>query len=227
MKSRRTADFLGGLASGALAALVVGLVALFGPQLMDHSLASNLDADAALTWLHDNLGMSVLPFSATLLMFTYSLRHLEKQLASGSPAHKVAQADQLTDIWIGLFFGIGVLWTAIGMRSALLYALGDGVDAVADGGAAGLLDRLVRGGILTALTTTIVGGAGGYLLRLYKTVRMGDRLKHFYSDLDQHRSQRVETLLGEIRDRIPGDHPGGEAWAEPGQAETGRAEPCR
>jgi hypothetical protein len=132
----------------------------------------------------------------------WSLHSLQQRLQDGSPLHKVAQADQLTDIWVGLFFGIGVLWTAIGMRSALLYALGDGVAAMTGGGAADLLDRLVRGGILTALTTTIVGGAGGYLLRLYKTIKVGDRLKRFYGELDQHRSERVETLLQQIKERL-------------------------
>ena len=36
----------------------------------------------------------------------------------------MVQLDHLTDIWTTLFFGTGVIWTAIGMRSALIFALG-------------------------------------------------------------------------------------------------------
>jgi hypothetical protein len=149
--------------------------------------------DQAWRWISENLGYSLVPFALTLVLFQWSLSRLKQHLRRGSPLHQVAQADTLSDIWIGLFFGIGVLWTAIGMRSALLFALGDGVEAVSGAGASGLLERLVRGGILTALSTTIVGGAGGYLLRLYKALFLGARLKRHYAEHEQQ-------LLLEIRD---------------------------
>ncbi len=154
-------------------------------------------------WVLTNLGGSVVAFGLDLALFLASLGLLRRRLAQGAPPAAVAQADQLSELWISLFFGIGVLWTAIGMRAALLQALGSGAAAVEAEGAAGILDRLVQGGILTALTTTIVGGAGGYLLRVYKTVRVGGALRDYYAALDAQQGQRVERLLRDIRERLP------------------------
>jgi len=198
MTSSPPGEFLRGLAAGILAGLAVLLIVIYLPQIS----ADSTFRDDAIQWISANLGLSIFPFALTLLLFRLSLYSLERRLKQAAPLHRIAQADQLTDIWIGLFFGIGVLWTAIGMRSALLFALGDSVDALSNAGAAGLLERLVRGGILTALTTTIVGGAGGYLLRLYKTLRVGGRLKRYYVERERMRELRVEELLREIRDGI-------------------------
>ena len=68
---------------------------------------------------------------------------------------------------------LALFWTAIGMRSALVYALGDPETTAADG-AFNLLRNLVDGGILIALSTTIFGGVGGYLMRVSKTVFVGN-----------------------------------------------------
>jgi hypothetical protein len=199
--------FFSGMALGVACGLVALVAALRLPGIAAQpaawqDLGRNIGVDGVLDWIGGNLGLSLLPFSLTLVLFLISLGRLKRRLHDGSPPHGVAQADQLTDVWIGLFFGIGVLWTAIGMRSALLYALGNGVEAIAGSSPAGLLERLVHGGILTALTTTIVGGAGGYLLRLYKTVHVGGALKQFYGEVEQKRITQVETLLQEIRDRL-------------------------
>jgi hypothetical protein len=57
----------------------------------------------------------------------------------------------------------------------LLHAL----DGIEDGrnsvslSAWGILDRLVNGGLLLALSTTVFGGACGYLLRLLKIILLG------------------------------------------------------
>ena len=62
-----------------------------------------------------------------------------------------------------LFFGIGVIWTAIGMRSALIVGLSDLDSAMAAQlGSFEILRRLIQGGILLALSTTIFGAVGGY-----------------------------------------------------------------
>ncbi|MDX2456648.1 MAG: hypothetical protein QNL87_03990, partial [Gammaproteobacteria bacterium] len=89
----------------------------------------------------------------------------------------------------------------IGMRSALLFALGD-TDVAAEAGAAAVLQRLVEGGILTALTTTIVGGVGGYMMRVTKSSLLGTRLSRYYEEQDQHHAHRVEALLCDIRESI-------------------------
>jgi len=204
--ARAVLNFAKGLAAGMGFGLLLSAAAFYLPPV---SLPQGGSAEAW-SWLRDNLGLSVLPFGLALLLFLHSLRQLQRCLEQGGPPERVAQLDQLSDIWSGLFFGIGVLWTAIGMRSALLYGLGDGAAALADQGPAGLLDRLFHGGLLTALTTTIVGGFGGYLLRLYKALQVGSGLKRYYGELERDRRQRVEGLLQEIRDRLPrlqGDEP--------------------
>lgn len=88
-----------------------------------------------------------------------------------------------------LFFGTGVIWTAIGMRGALLFALGD-VDATIQQGAFAVLKRMVDGGILLALSTTIFGGIGGYLMRVCKSILLGAALQEQYD-----RAARVDTSI--------------------------------
>jgi hypothetical protein len=97
------------------------------------------------------------------------------------------QLDHLTDIWTTLFFGTGVIWTAIGMRSALIFALGD-PEATVQQGAFAILERMVDGGILLALSTTIFGGIGGYAMRVYKAMTLGTLLQRHYD-----RAARVDT----------------------------------
>jgi hypothetical protein len=152
-------------------------------------------------WTRRNLGLSVLPFAITLGLYVHSLRTLARRLDDSAPQNEIGQLEHLTDIWTSLFFGIGVIWTAIGMRSALLFALGDPV-AAAQSGAFAILTRLVDGGILTALTTTIVGGVGGYLMRVIKSSYLGTRLSCYYEEQDQRHAARVEHLLREIRESI-------------------------
>lgn len=87
------------------------------------------------------------------------------------------------------------------MRSALLYAIGE-PESAAQAGAFTILTRLVDGGILTALTTTIVGGIGGYLMRVIKSSSLGNRLNHYYERLEQRHADRVELLLSDIKDSL-------------------------
>jgi hypothetical protein len=65
-----------------------------------------------------------------------------------------------------------------------------------------VLQRLVEGGILTALTTTIVGGVGGYVMRVIKSSLLGTRLSKFYEAKEQHHASRVEALLCDIRESV-------------------------
>ena len=102
-----------------------------------------------------------------------------------------------------------MIWTAIGMRSALIFALGEPDSAVQDGAFA-VLQRLVDGGILLALSTTIFGGIGGYLMRVYKSIALGARLQQRYDaaarvDTVSMRDalQRIESRL--VRRRSSGD----------------------
>ena len=148
-------------------------------------------------WVSRNLGYSVWPFAAVLAAFGLNLNKLGKQLDMHPDLKDVVALDQLSDVWIHLFVGIGVIWTAIGMRSALQTALGDPGAALVDS-AGSVLQKLVDGGILLALTTTIVGGVGGYLMRLVKTVTVGPHLQAFYDA-----SQRIElTEIEQVTKRI-------------------------
>jgi hypothetical protein len=131
----------------------------------------------------------------------HSLRLLQQGLHDQRPADEISQLEHLNDVWTSLFFGIGVIWTAIGMRSALLYALGD-PDIASQAGAYAVLQRLVEGGILTALTTTIVGGIGGYMMRVVKSSLLGTRLSRYYEEQEQHHAGRVEALLSDICESI-------------------------
>ena len=106
----------------------------------------------------------------------------------------------MLEVWISLFFGIGVIWTAIGMRGALIYALGDVTHAA--GSAIQVLARMVDGGMLTALSTTILGGAGGYLMRLGKSLSLGMKLSNYYSSHDRQQRQQIEALLKDIKHSI-------------------------
>ena len=140
-----------------------------------------------LDWAYMNLGSSIPVFAVLLLAFFVTLGKLRALLQTDGRIDRIVQLDQLTDIWTTLFFGTGVIWTAIGMRSALIFALGD-PDATIRQGAFAILERMVEGGILLALSTTIFGGIGGYLMRVYKAVALGTRLQARYD-----REARADT----------------------------------
>jgi hypothetical protein len=191
---------------GVALSLLTGLLGLYLLVTLDIvtvSLVDNPGFQALGEWARRNLGLSVLPFAVTLGLYLHSLGTLARKLDQGAPQNEVGQLEHLTDVWTSLFFGIGVIWTAIGMRSALLYAIGDPAVA-AEAGAFAVLTRLVDGGILTALTTTIVGGIGGYLMRVIKSSYLGNRLSHYYEQQEQRQAARVEGLLSDINRSLGG-----------------------
>lgn len=204
MKVRNSRGFLSGMLLGVVLSLLTGLIGVYLLMVLDIISVSMIDTpglQAVSEWTRRNLGLSVLPFGITLALYVHSLRTLARRLDDNSPQNEVGQLEHLTDVWTSLFFGIGVIWTAIGMRSALLYAIGDPAVA-AESGAFAILTRLVDGGILTALTTTIVGGVGGYLMRVIKSSYLGTKLSRYYEQLEQRQAARVEHLLRDIRESI-------------------------
>ena len=159
MQERNGRGFLSGMLLGVVVSLLTGLIGVYLLIVLDIVSVSVVDTpgvQALGEWTRRNLGLSVLPFAITLGLYLHSLRALARRLDDSSPQNEIGQLEHLTDVWTSLFFGIGVIWTAIGMRSALLYALGDPAMA-AESESFAILTRLVDGGILTALTTTIVG----------------------------------------------------------------------
>jgi len=190
MRDSQGRKFLQGLTAGAVGSLVGGgalLYVLTRTHIVTFSDERTPDLSRWLEWAYVNLGSSIPVFAFLLLAFFFSLKRLRLHLDNERPVNEVVQLDHLTDIWTTLFFGTGVIWTAIGMRSALIFALGD-PDTSIQQGAFAMLERMVDGGILLALSTTIFGGIGGYMMRVYKAVTLGALLQRHYD-----RAARVDT----------------------------------
>ena len=199
--------FSAGFVTGAVGVLVVGAAILYMLNMSEVVTISVLNIPSVqrvLGWTYQNLRLSVIPFSLTFLCFVGSLLRLNRYLADPAvPVEKITQTEQLVDIWINLFFGIGVIWTAIGMRGALLDGIGDlNSQTAAQLGAFSILQRLVDGGILLALSTTIFGAIGGYLLRLIKSLTVGSRIKAYYNRLAEQQAESVNTILTSIDNRL-------------------------
>lgn len=177
----------GGFLSGMACGVVAGCAVLALPVLwlgtrdtlvMYGGLAPHLH----LWWdsVRLNLQGAVVPFAAIGLCYWLQLHRLDRLLAEPEPAlDRALRHEQMLDLCANLFFGVGVIWTAIGMRHALLHALGDPA-GTAEAGAFAVLQRLVDGGILLALSTTIVGGIGGYVMRTVKSLVLGRSLNALY-----------------------------------------------
>ncbi len=192
MRTGNGQSFVEGLTAGVFGSMVGASALLYilsRNELISFSADRFPDLGDWLAWTYTNLGTSIPVFAILLLAFFFSLRRLRSYLENDRPINEVVQLDHLTDIWTTLFFGTGVIWTAIGMRSALLFALGD-PDATIQQGAFAVLERMVDGGILLALSTTIFGGVGGYLMRVFKSISLGAALQKHYD-----RAARVDTSV--------------------------------
>ena len=206
-KSYPANRFSGGFITGALGASFLGIVLLYVLNMSEVLAISVLDVPSvqrALSWAYENLRLSVVPFFLTLIFYTGALWRLKHYLRDqGASVEKIAQADHLVDIWINLFFGIGVIWTAIGMRGALLEGLGNlNAHSAAKLGAFSILQRLVDGGILLALSTTIVGAVGGYLLRLIKSLAVGTQVRIYYNRVAKEQADAVNVVLNSIDEQL-------------------------
>jgi hypothetical protein len=182
--------FTWGFGWGAGTGVVLTLVALLIVAPPEPGAVSSRATLGA--WIDANLGHSLWLFALVITLYLMNLTRLNRlldDLSAGFP--QIVELDQLLDVWIHLFVGIGVIWTAVGMRSALQAALGDPGEALVDT-AGSVLQKLVDGGILLALTTTIVGGVGGYLMRLGKTMTVGARLNGFY---DANNRREINELI--------------------------------
>lgn len=197
-----------GFGWGACTGIVLALIALL---LIDPPQADAASSRATLgAWVAANLGHSVWFFAIVLTVFLMNLSRLHKILGDEPPLHHVVELDQLLDVWINLFVGIGVIWTAVGMRGALQAALGAPGEALVDS-ADSVLQKLVDGGILLALTTTIVGAMGGYLMRLGKTMSVGAQLHTYYDRVQRIDLQALIETTQRIEAQLAGATPSNDA----------------
>jgi hypothetical protein len=203
----RSLVFFKGLAAGTLGTLTGGsatlyLLSRFGViHFKDTAISS---PGEWLHWAYINLGSSIPVFAVLLLAYFVTLGRLRAALEDARPINQIVHLDHLTDIWTTMFFGTGVIWTAIGMRSALIYALGDR-DAALQQGAFAMLERMIDGGILLALSTTIFGGVGGYVMRVYKTVMLGTQLQQQYDDAARADTSEMRASLHRIEQHLRSD----------------------
>ncbi len=196
--------WLQGMLSGLLGTLVGGSALLYLLQRMGYVTFGDTALEAPgswLQWAYVNLGSSIPVFAFLLLAYFISLGRLRQYLDEDREINQVVQLDNLTEIWTTLFFGTGVIWTAIGMRSALIFALGDRDIALSEGAFA-MLERMIDGGILLALSTTIFGGVGGYLMRVYKTVKLGASLQRRYDAAARADTSEMRASLSRIEQHL-------------------------
>lgn len=149
-------------------------------------------------WLANNFGASIIAFFLVSVAFFWFLAKLSEELKNKVSASQIAQTEAFIDFSISAVLGIGVIWTAIGMRSALMFGLSHAEDAMSLGPFA-LLERLVEGGILTALTTTIVGGVLNYLFRFIKHFVVGHALEVHHMEEIIKSDQDIRDDLSHIR----------------------------
>ncbi len=201
----RRHSFVNGLLIGSVATVLCWLLFLCVAGLtawLDFSPgeSSRNGIVSAFTFVTNNLGGSLLAFALVSIAYGYYLWQLKKGLSSQTLTFlEVRKFTVKLQALSSLFFGIGVLWTAIGMRSALLVALGDlDADSAAMLGAFEILKRLVDGGILIALSTTIVGGFGGYLMKLIETFAVAADIQALAAAEDDRKNNDVLSLLGAI-----------------------------
>lgn len=148
-----------------------------------------------IAWLGVNLGLSAPLFAVLTIMGWSYLESLKQALNADKKAEaQIAHLEQRIDLVVALLFGVGVLYTAVGLRGALVQA----IDGPSEQSASGMLIALVNGGILSAMTSTVVGGVLGYGLRMLKLFRVGHALELYYSEQALKSVERREDLLKEI-----------------------------
>lgn len=188
---------------GALAGMVSALLLVYLLNITGFIAVSGMVGFSLvpfLQWCYGNLGLSLIPFSAIGLAYGIYLKKLLSFLKTENPEPKAVFAlEEKIDLLMNIFFGVGVIWTAIGMRNALLASLGN-MDAktAAQKGAFYILTQLVEGGILLSLSTTIAGGIGGYVMRLVKAWSAGSLMNAF---MDRQAAEQSREILDRL-DRI-------------------------
>ena len=176
------------------AAFIAGMVIAVMADAI--AIVSGSASDSVIAWVQTNLGLSAVVFLLVLLFIGHTLNALINALGECElDPTRIFYLENQYDIGASLLFGTGVLFTAVGIRDALTEAILPGQAATST---TDVLGALVSGGILSALTTTIVGGALGYGARLLKNVVVGAELERFHSLCVDRAGARQEQLLQNI-----------------------------
>jgi len=151
-----------------------------------------------------HLGNSVYWFAGNLLLFSGCCVRLLWIIGSDENEYiTVRFYDSLANLSISLFFGIGVIYTAVGMQQAFQLSLGNvEQDMIQKLGPWGILQSLVEGGLLMALLTTIVGGALGYILRLVKFFLFGKKLFCIIDKMSNKKNDEIIEKLSSIENKL-------------------------
>ncbi len=199
--------YLQGIFAGIISALII-IYLLNVSGLLVISAGNSLCLINIIHWCYGNLGLSIIPFTAALWLYFVCLRKLSILLNIDNPdAVVIVSTEEKVDLLVNIFFGIGVIWTAIGMRNALLASLGNmDAETAAQKGAFYILTKLVDGGILLALSTTIFGGIGGYFMRMTKSWVVGARLTSFFEQSYKKEQTDVLDRLDHIVNLLEKNH---------------------
>lgn len=199
--------YLQGIFAGIISALII-IYLLNVSGLLVISAGNSLCLINIIHWCYGNLGLSIIPFTAALWLYFVCLRKLSILLNIDNPdAVVIVSTEEKVDLLVNIFFGIGVIWTAIGMRNALLASLGNmDAETAAQKGAFYILTKLVEGGILLALSTTIFGGIGGYFMRMTKSWVVGARLTSFFEQSYKKEQTDVLDRLDHIVNLLEKNH---------------------
>lgn len=182
-------------------AVVVGVALAF---ILSVAFGSVDQIHGMTAWLSVNLGLSAPLFAALTIMGWSYLESLKQALNADMKAEaQITHLEQRIDLVVALLFGVGVLYTAVGLRGALVQA----IDGPTEQSASGMLTALVNGGILSAMTSTVVGGVLGYGLRMLKLFRVGHALERYYSEQASQAVERREKLLKDILSELKGGNP--------------------
>jgi hypothetical protein len=153
------------------------------------------------------LGTSVIFFVLDIILFCLMLTLLRSSLNNAdseqTAVSNIIHYNNGVDICIGLFFGIGVLYTSWGISHALTETLGKLSAQDAERlGAWQILSRLTHNGLLVALWTTIIGGVGGYCMRVIRFFVVGRGLARLSAEREQTENAMLFSCLHGIRQDV-------------------------
>lgn len=158
-------------------------------------------------WVNVNLGFSVFFFVGLLMLWLGLFTRLNHHLTTHSSAEVVQHAVQKLDLTVNLFIAVGVIFTAIGLRDCLISTLGGiggglGEQSSTDISAFEMMGALINNGLLVALTSTIIGAIGGYLLKAAKSWCLGAKINAYNVHLQQSAQAEVEQKHQQVVDLL-------------------------